>query len=365
MSGSSMNEIVFRKNPDTDDLIPVFVSGTRCRRLTVRNLSAFSSQIAEGETFAVNVIEIRGSGANPQEIVVEIERHLVRIKDEKWFGEEFWIHPEMLQMILADIQHGHHLLFRGPKGTGKTTLAKMLAQSFKVPYLKVDSAGISKPKDLFGSDSATDGTLRWIPSDLTLFLDEHRSRTTWPKGIILLDEFNRMGHSMSPFHPIFDHTASFAFTTTQGTVTVKDLRGFIWIMAINPSDGGHIGTSDLDEALEDRTEIYDFDYPEKPWEIAWLIRQTSITQAEAEQIVNIAAEVRGFATSQHMAKGGPSPRRTLHTARMVRCGIPLQMAMKYKIINRYAGSLTEPMSDRALVTERLRSSKLLSDVGIS
>ena len=348
-------EVVFVDQDGT--ITPTLASCKRAGNIEVRNLEAFADRICAGARFAASPVEVRGPARCPSHVVVHLERQIITI-DGKGLGKDFWIRPETLTLIEADVHFGRSFRLVGPKGSGKTTFARILADVFNVPFIKVDGTGIFKPKDLFGAESAEGGSTKWVPSDLMLFIGKHRSSKKWPKAIVCLDEFSRMGHSMGPFHPLFDHTGQYSFTTTDGTIVIDGLKGFIFILTDNPVGPGYIGNQSLDSAMSDRVEEYEFTYPPPEWEVPWLVGQTKISETEALHIVQVANEIRDLATVQAWDQGGPSPRRTLRAAEDVSIGKPMVLAISARIINRYPGGEAE--SPRLVIQQRLKSAKLLN-----
>ncbi len=350
-------EIVFT---ETDgDIRPALASGKRARCIVLRNQSDFEDRICKGAHFAASLISLEGSASNPTRMLLQLERQIIRI-DGDGLGTDFWIPSEMLRLIEADIHFGRAIRLIGPKGSGKTTFVELLAKLFDVPYLKVDGVGVSKPQDLFGSGSAKDASTTWVPSDLTRFIETHGQRKSWPKAIVCLDEFSRMGHSMASFHPLFDHTGTFSFTTTEGTLVISGLSGIIFMLTDNPVGPGYIGNQTIDTAMSDRVEEYQFGYPPAVWEVPWLVKKTGIITSEAQHIVQVANAIRTQATQQGWELGGPSPRRTLAVAQDVSIGLPLLNSLDARMINRYPNG--DAGSERAVILAHLKGLSLLKDV---
>lgn len=340
------------------EIRPILANGKRARSIVLRNQTDFQDRICLGAHFAASLIKLDGSASNPTRMILHLERQIIRI-DGDGLGTDFWVSSETLRLIEADIHFGRAIRLVGPKGSGKTTFAQLLAKLFDVPYLKVDGVGVSKPQDLFGSGSAKDASTTWIPSDLARFIQVHGQRKGWPKAFVCLDEFSRMGHSMAPFHPLFDNTGTFSFTTTEGTLVISGLSGIIFLLTDNPVGPGYIGNQTIDSAMSDRVEEYEFGYPPAVWEVPWLVKKTGIITSEAEHIVQVANVIRTQATQQGWEMGGPSPRRTLATAQDVSIGIPLLHALSARMINRYPNS--DAGSERAIILAHLKGLSLLND----
>ncbi len=336
-------------------LEPMLVDHVQPNRLNIRRDDTFKDEIREGAMFIATLVSMNGPARAPKSMELALESKVKELSSAG-FGNEFWARPEHLRLIEADIKFGRAIRLVGPKGTGKTTFAALLAKRLSAPFIKVDGTGIFKPKDLFGAETGSEGTLRWNPSALSLFLGEHRLSERNVKGVICLDEFSRMGHSMAPFHALFDHTHQFSFTTCDGTIVIDRLDGFVFILTDNPAGSGYVGNQELDAAMDDRVESYEFAYPPSEWEIPWLQSQTGISTMDATRIVMVANEARQLAVTQGWSKGGPSPRRTLCVAQDVSSGVDFELSVAYRIVLRYENGGVN--SERGILIEKLRTKKI-------
>lgn len=340
-------------------IVPRLTSGLRARQIVVRNRAAYEHRMFPGARFAVSLIHHEGPARFPTCLTLHIERQIIKFSGTG-IGDDFWIEPNTWQLIKADVHFGRAIRLVGPKGSGKTTFAALLAKVLGVPFIKVDGTGIFKPKDLFGAETGEKGTMGWVKSDLALFLERHRERKCWPRAVVCLDEFSRMGHSMAPFHALFDDTRQFSFTTCEGTIIIDGLDGIIWVLTDNPVGPGYVGNQSLDSAMNDRVEVYAFGYPPPTWEVPWLVSKTGITQTEAAHIVQVANAAREQAVQHGWEEGGPSPRRTLRAAQDAAFGIPLLLAVTARIIDRYPDG--DAQSERRVLTAHLKGCNLITDL---
>lgn len=333
-------------------LVAELMGHVQPNELQIRNEEDFAQEIKKGVMFSATLVTLQGKARAPTLMVFALESKLAEMSTTD-FGADFWVRPEQLQLMHADIKFGRAIRLVGPKGTGKTTFAALFAERLGAPFIKVDGTGIFKPKDLFGAETGSQGTLRWNKSALALFIEEHRPDNRTIKGVICLDEFSRMGHSMAPFHSLFDHTHQFSFTTCDGTIVIDRLEGFVFILTDNPTGAGYVGNHELDAAMDDRVESYPFEYPPSEWEIPWLVTQTGISILDATRIVLVANEARQIAVSNGWSKGGPSPRRTLCVAQDMSIAIPFELAVAHRIVARYENG--DVGSERMQLIERLRA----------
>ena len=351
-----MDQAIIKFSQTAHGMIPLFTTGhmTDVRRISVENVDEFQSQLEDGASFAVEIVEIVGRGASKQ-AKVRIARRIAEGSGACF--DEFYVEPAMRSAMLLDLSLGHHLLFRGPTGVGKTTLAKLLAKHLGVGHVKVDCTGIYKPKDLVGSDSATGGTLTFVPNDLVRFLDGLRDATGCPTGIVTLDELTRIRGNGEGLHPLLDESRRLAVTTSEGTRVVEFPRGVVAIATANPSGGGYVGTSRIDAAMLDRFEPYDLGYPPADFEVNMLVTRAKVSEIEAGQIVRAANALREkVALGSFPSGGAPSPRRMLRAAEFVANGVSVVDAVYRKLANHYEGDAASASTERGIAYGTLRAS---------
>lgn len=108
----------------------------------------------------------------------KIEDISKKVKDA--VGQVFKGNPEILNMILASIFAGGHVLLEDVPGTGKTVLAKALAKATGLDFSRVQCTPDLMPSDVTGSSV-------WIPSSQSF---EYRPGPVIT-SILLVDELNR------------------------------------------------------------------------------------------------------------------------------------------------------------------------------
>ncbi len=353
--------VTFRRRED-GALAPEFTSGhvRDAESLVVENTDEYD--VEADASFVVQIVSVRGQGRR-KTYTVRLVRPQMSTTNEDAIADEFWVDPLQWKLMLTDLRLGNHLLFTGPRGTGKTTLAELIARRvFHIPHTKVDCPGIHNPRNLVGHDKASAGTTDFVTSELVDFCRKLDGAQGCPTGIVTLDEISRLRGGDS-LHPLLDHTRQLSIMTSVGTLVFQIPPGVVCIATRNPVGGGHVGVSDLDSALIDRFESYDLDYPPADFEIPWLMRKTQVRELEAKTIVDAATKLREAATAGLLSSGGPSPRRTSQAARFVQAGIPLPEAIMAKLVAFYPGSMSDMNSERRAAFEQLRAAGLLHKTG--
>ena len=82
------------------------------------------------------------------------------------------------------INAGLNVMFVGPAGYGKTTLARQIAKALKLRYAEMSVSGATTESDLFGrsTPNVSDGSMRFMPSDFLSMYEEG--------GMFCLDEID-------------------------------------------------------------------------------------------------------------------------------------------------------------------------------
>ena len=172
------------------------------------------------------------------------------------------------------IRAGRHVLLEGPVGTGKTTLAGVVAGDLGRPVFRVDGDGRYTEQKLVGSFDPKLVLDRGFVLDS--FLPGPLFRAMQEGGILLINELNRMPEMVqNVLLPALDE--GLLQIPVLGAIRARP--GFVLIATQNPRE--FVGTSALSEALLDRLE--------------W-IGLSSMTEEEECQIVQ-----------EHVSGTGPIP----------------------------------------------------------
>ncbi len=188
---------------------------------------------------------------------------------------------EVIQEALAALLAGGHLLLEDVPGTGKTTLARVLARSLGLPYRRVQMTPDLLPSDLTGVYIYHDGTFRFRPGPIFT-------------GVLLADELNRATPKTQ---------SALLEAMQEGQVTLEGethpLPKPFWVIATqNPIE--QEGTYRLPEAQLDRFICrlrLKYPEPEAEREILRRLREASPEEAlqpltSAKEIVALQQQVR-------------------------------------------------------------------------
>jgi len=188
---------------------------------------------------------------------------------------------EVIQEALAALLAGGHLLLEDVPGTGKTTLARVLARSLGLPYRRVQMTPDLLPSDLTGVYVYHNGEFHFRPGPIFT-------------GVLLADELNRATPKTQ---------SALLEAMQEGQVTLEGethpLPRPFWVIATqNPIE--QEGTYRLPEAQLDRFMCrlrLQYPEPEAEREILRRLREASPEEAlqpltSAEEIVALQQQVR-------------------------------------------------------------------------
>ncbi len=174
---------------------------------------------------------------------------------------------EELGLALAVLQTGRHLLFEGPVGVGKTTVALAVCHHLGRETVRVD-----------GDDRYSESKLTgWF--DPPLVLSKGYSEETFFPGplvqammegsVLFINELNRMPEGVqNVLLPSLDER----LLVVPRIGTIKAADGFQVIATQNPVE--YIATGHLSEALRDRFEHVALEYQDAPEEVRIVARET-------------------------------------------------------------------------------------------
>lgn len=161
-------------------------------------------------------------------------------------GDEVIGREREVELLLAALEAGAHVVLEGPPGTGKSTLLRAVAARQHVPFLFVEGNAELTPGRLVGHfDPAQVLAQGYTPE---IFVDGPLIEAMRTGGLLYIEELNRVP----------EETLNVLLTSmSEGEVhvprlgSVKAAEGFSFVAAMNPYDS--VGTARISGAIYDRT----------------------------------------------------------------------------------------------------------------
>lgn len=225
-----------------------------------------------------------------------------------------------IMFAMAQVPGFQHtsIMLSGPSGWGKTGFAIPFARKLGWECVFINMAKILETEELFGSRQIKDGS--------TLFeFNEFVRACEAGNRVIVLDEMNRT--YPGALNALFDILDWRGEATIHGR-TIRVAPNTIFVGTRNVGNV-YVGTQATDAALANRFALsVVIDSMPKAEEVKMLVKRTGITQPEAQQVVNVADEIR-----RNRSLGvNVSPRNTLEIARMVKAGVKARAAYQLNVL---------------------------------
>ena len=208
---------------------------------------------------------------------------------------------DITSRALTYIKAGFPVHFRGPSGTGKTTVAMHLASKIGRPVVIIHGDSEYKTSDLIGSEQGykyrrlddnfihsvhkyeEDMTKQWVNNRLTIAIK---------KGLTLIyDEFTRSRpEANNILLPILQEKMLSTSASSEKEYYMKVHPEFRAIFTSNPEE--YAGVNRTQDALRDRMVTMDLDYFDYETELMITQSKSSLSLEDAEKIVKIVRGLR-------------------------------------------------------------------------
>ncbi len=208
---------------------------------------------------------------------------------------------EMTERSLAYLAAGFPVHFRGPAGTGKTTLALHVAAKLGRPVMLIAGDEEFATSDLIGGqygyryrkviDRFIHSVLKYEEDAVQRWVD-HRLTTACREGFTLIyDEFTRSRpEANNVLLGVLEEQLLVLPTMSRNDAYIKVHPEFRAIFTSNPQE--YAGVHEAQDALSDRLVTMDLDFYDRDTEITITAARSGLPPEEAAKIVDLVRDFR-------------------------------------------------------------------------
>lgn len=228
--------------------------------------------------------------------------------DEVLHGKETSIvgRKRELEMLLATLIAGEHILLEGAPGTSKSTLLRFVTAQLNVPFYQIEGSADLTPSKLIGTFNPNLVLEQGFKTDF--FEKGPLSEAMEEGGILYIDELNRAAP---------DATNTLIRAMEEGEIiiprfgTIQAMDSFRVVAAMNPFDD--TGVTRISRALFDRLCRIKMNYQDTSEEIS--IVATQVKDAP-EAIITIGAQIAKATRFDDRLRQGASVRGAIDFAKI-------------------------------------------------
>lgn len=198
-----------------------------------------------------------------------------------------------LGSLLDQLKFGPNLIFKGPKGAGKTIAVEQWAAEHGMPLVRQECCEETSARDLVGTFSAQGGDVFYQMGSLTAAIDIANEEGAC---VLVLEEINTLPPTVQKvINPLTDYRKAISVPKI-GRVFRLEPKKKLWVLGtMNPN---YAGTYGLNEDFRSRFEFVEVGYMPIDKERALLEAQFDTPPGALERskvgfLLNLAKETRG------------------------------------------------------------------------